>query len=201
MRKPLVLSALIVVSLIALLTISACKPSSKKTNNTSPAVSNQETVSNTRTTRIKYLSEQAEAELRTAGIDLNLFRNGRRYYELYCTACHQIEIGSTAPAPTNMLAPPAFAVANHYQLNFENLNKRVAAIEAFVSDPSEEKGIMPGAARRFGTMIKINLPEDQIHAIALFLASAEFKEPLWYRSHYLQQHGNSPLTVIQDPAF
>ena len=45
---------------------------------------------------------------------------------------------------------------------------------------------------RFGVMNPINLPEDQLKEVSLFLATAKFQRPGWYAEHYEEEHGEAP---------
>ena len=140
--------------------------------------------------RSPYYSEAVEAELTEAGIDPGAFRKGQRLYELYCMNCHKAPNNANEPEPSQRLAPPAFAVADHYRKGFPDTLERIAAIKNFTANPSVEDALMPGAVRRFGLMARMPLPEDQLEAVSIFLGTAEFVEPAWYQGHYVEEHGN-----------
>ena len=142
---------------------------------------------------MRYLDDAGLVAIEQAGYDLARFRQGRRSYELYCTNCHRVEIqrGISHDAAAR-LAPPGFAVAHHYRVAHPDLTARKEAIAAFVANPSVETALMPGAIRRFGLMNRINLPEAQLEAIALFLAAGAFEQPPWYAEHYKEEHRAPP---------
>ena len=111
--------------------------------------------------------------------------DGVRLFEDNCAACHMGE----ARGP-DRLAPPIFAVKNHYA----HLSRQqfVEAVSAWVRSPDEKKSFMPGAVRRFGLMEPLDIDEPSARKIAEFIYSGEFQMPGWYAEHYRQEHGKDP---------
>lgn len=188
MKKAFLSFSTFCISAFCLFILSACKPA----NDTSSTTTKQNAANPPANTRPKYLTEEAESQMLAAGIQLDILKQGKRHYNLYCTACHLADISNASSEPTNMLAPPSFAVAHHYQVRHQELEQRIHAIQKYVSNPTEADALMPGAISRFGPMIKINLPEEQVQAIAVYLSLAKFDKPSWYQSHYQQMHGEMP---------
>jgi mono/diheme cytochrome c family protein len=113
---------------------------------------------------------------------------GREKFKVYCMSCHQFEMGP------QMVAPPIFAVKNHYlQVHPEKVDF-VRSVKTWVPAPTIEKSLMPGAVRRFNLMPPLALPEEDLEAIATFLYEANLREPGWYHEHYRQEHGAYPST-------
>lgn len=112
---------------------------------------------------------------------------GQTQYEAFCTSCHKYERGGGG-----MLAPPVFAVADHYQKAYPNREDRIAAIVDFVKSPTKERSVMPGAVRNFNLMPPMPLPDDFLRPIAEFLADTDFSKPQWYAQHYQAEHGVFP---------
>jgi hypothetical protein len=91
--------------------------------------------------------------------------------------------------PSKRLAPSAFAVADHYRRGFSDARDRVEAIARFTAKPTEEAALMPGAIKRFDLMAPMQLAEEQLQKISVFLGTAEFEKPVWYDAHYEEEHG------------
>ena len=109
---------------------------------------------------------------------------GRGKFKSVCMSCHQFSRGP------QMLAPPAFAVKNHYLRVYPEKEDFVRSIKEWVPAPDIKKSLMPGAVRRFNLMPPLALPEEDLEAIATFLYEANMQEPDWYEEHYRQEHGD-----------
>ena len=110
---------------------------------------------------------------------------GEAVFTRVCFACHY----ATKPEPT-MAAPPIFAAKNHYA----DLTERaefVAAIAAFVRNPTEAAARMPGALDRFGLMPPQEITEAEAIAVAEYLYATDFTLPDWYKVHYEEEHGEA----------
>lgn len=107
---------------------------------------------------------------------------GRAKFEMYCLLCHKYQ--RSMP----MLAPPIFAVKDHYERVYDDPDELAAAIVDYVKSPSEEASLMPGARMRFGMMQPMPLPEPELEAIARFIVEAPFDKPDWYDQHYAEEH-------------
>ncbi len=131
--------------------------------------------------RSDYYTADVEAELQAAGLDPIDFRQGQRHYDLFCTNCHAAPTSASAPEPRAMLGPPSYAVAYYYRRAFPDARERSAAIAKFTARPTEEDAIMPWAVEQYGLMAPMPLSETQLNEISVFLATAEFVRPNWYR--------------------
>ncbi|MFU8847572.1 MAG: hypothetical protein ACNA77_02495 [Opitutales bacterium] len=130
--------------------------------------------------RSDYYSAEVEAELLAGGLNPQAFRQGQRYYELYCTNCHVAPKSAAASAPGNLLGPPSYAVAAAYRQAYPDAGQRSAEIASFTAKPSEESALMGWAVERYGLMAPMPLSESQLEAISVFLATAEFVKPGWF---------------------
>ena len=111
---------------------------------------------------------------------------GREKFKVYCMSCHQFDMGP------QMVAPPIFAVKNHYLQVHPEKGDFVRSVKTWVPAPAIEKSLMPGAVKRFNLMPPLTLPEEDLEAIATFLYEANLREPDWYQEHYRQEHGAYP---------
>ena len=111
---------------------------------------------------------------------------GRQAFEQICMACHKYE------RQQPMLAPPVFAVKDHYLRVYSKEQDFVNAVVAFVSKPDADKALMPGAIAKFKLMPPLPLPREQLESIASFIFRADLKKPDWYDAHYKEEHGNKP---------
>lgn len=139
--------------------------------------------------RSDYYTAEVEATLQAAGLKASDFRQGQKLYELYCMNCHAKPKRGGGPDPANRLAPPAFAVADHYRRAIPDTKARIEAIAKFTAKPSKEAALMPGAVEKFGLMAPMPLSAEQLHQTSLFLGTAEFEKPGWYDAHYVEEHG------------
>ena len=110
--------------------------------------------------------------------------DGEKLYKQHCTVCH----GATA-AGQRRIAPPIFAVKNHYLAVHDEELTFVDAINAWVANPAEDKSLMKGAIRHFNLMPKIAVPESDVTKIAEYIFSDAVGVPEAYKRHYAQNHG------------
>lgn len=108
---------------------------------------------------------------------------GAERFKAVCMACHKLDRGP------EMLAPPVFAVQNHYLRAHPEQDAFVQAVVDWVRSPDIDRSLMPGAVRRFNLMPPMPLPEHELRAIAKFLFQARLQEPDWYREHFEAEHG------------
>ena len=110
-----------------------------------------------------------------------------KLFQENCAACHMGE----ARGP-DRIAPPIFAVKNHYRQVHQDKDGFIDALSAWILSPEKGKSLMPGAVRRFGLMEPVDLEETSARKIAEFIHSGEFHVPGWYAEHYRQEHGRDP---------
>lgn len=108
-----------------------------------------------------------------------LFRN-------ICMSCHKLD------REPGMIAPPLFAIKNHYLRVFPGKADFVKAVSEWLARPSADRTLMPGAVRRFNLMPLQPLSDQQRAGLAAYLFDTDFYEPGWYQQHYQQQHGDKP---------
>ncbi len=113
--------------------------------------------------------------------------DGKMLYELVCAMCHTME-----PPPT--LAPPISHAAAYYHHRFESEEEAVAAMVAFLREPSEEASLLPARAiERFGLMPpQSHLSDEQLAAVARYsLSLADTTHGRGMRDHP-HDHDHSP---------
>jgi hypothetical protein len=186
MMKMLLQSAAVLTGFgLSLIFLTACEPSDQSTTAAPSVVPQNATQSQT-----SSVSSAVQAGLDAGGFKMSDFRAGKRYYELYCTACHAEPKRGSGPDAANRLGPPPFAVAHHYAVGFPDIRERVDAIISYTKRPTVEDALMPGAIQRFGQMSPMPLPDDQLRQIAIYLSVGEFAKPGWYDAHYAEEHGS-----------
>ncbi|MGB0743373.1 MAG: c-type cytochrome [Opitutales bacterium] len=181
-----IISASMLVCLLA-----ACGPDKSESTSGSPPKTAAPAPSTKPTLAVRsdYYTAEVEAELKASGLKASDFRKGQKLYELYCMNCHAKPKRGGGPDPSKRLAPPAFAVADHYRRAIPDASERVEAIARFTAKPSKEDALMPGAVEKFGLMAPMPLAEEQLHQTSVFLGTAEFEKPGWYDQHYKEEHG------------
>jgi len=110
--------------------------------------------------------------------------NGEKLYQQHCSVCH----GANA-AGQRRIAPPIFAVKNHYLAVHDEELTFVDAINTWVANPEEQKSLMKGAIRHFNLMPKIVVAESDVTQIAEYIFSDAVGIPDAYKKHYAQNHG------------
>ncbi|MEZ5870844.1 MAG: hypothetical protein R3D32_03160 [Nitratireductor sp.] len=102
-----------------------------------------------------------------------------------CGACH---LGPERA--DDRVAPPIFAVKNHYSGRHSG---EAAFVEAMTNHlVGKGEILMPGAVRRFGKMPDQELTLDEARQLAEFVFNEDFAEPEWFADHYRQEHGEAP---------
>ena len=97
---------------------------------------------------------------------------GYKLMQQKCFICHLEK-----PNPElrdKMLAPPMSRVKEHYK--FSDKKEFVDAIVSFVSNPTTDKALMPGAVRKFNLMPKLGYNKADIKLIAETLYDVDFQD-------------------------
>ncbi len=116
-------------------------------------------------------TKQVEEEDMVPKISLQEKEEAVKLLEKNCYSCH---------APDNSgprLAPPMFAVKNHYLDEGTSEKEFVESITAYATNPSEDKSRMPGALNKFGLMPQSNFESDDVRKIAKYLYYGDIKHP------------------------
>ena len=74
----------------------------------------------------------------------------------------------------SMIAPPMARIQEHYKPTYKNKDDFIKAVTAWVSNPSEEKAMMPGAVKNFNLMPHLSYPADEVKLIAAALYEMDF---------------------------
>lgn len=118
---------------------------------------------------------------------------GYKLMQQKCFICH-----FPVPDParkSEMIAPPMLRVQEHYKPADPDKKEFVAAIKAWVKQPSEDKIQMPGAARKFKIMPYLNYPEDEIQLIAETLYDVDFGTDFSKGNHGMKMEKNQKLQL------
>jgi len=134
---------------------------------------------------IRYLKSFTAATLLLIAAPMLAEQSGEALFKQHCQACHATQ----GPA---QLAPPIFAVRNHYLQAGEDKHVFIEAVVAWVKQPDEQRSRMPGALARFGLMPKLVVDEQVVRQIAEYIYGDQQPLPESYKQHYRQQHGNAP---------
>lgn len=109
---------------------------------------------------------------RKDGKSLVLNNEGEKLFKAYCYSCHNASTPHEA-----RIAPPMFAVKNHYKKSITNKSDFIEDFTAFVLNPNEDNSKMPGAIKKFGLMPKQGFKREDIEAIAIYVYDSEFEKP------------------------
>ena len=101
-----------------------------------------------------------------------------------CLICHGG--GSSHDA---MIAPPMFAIKKHYIDDETTKESFVNDIVSWIPNPKEENTRMPGAIRNYNLMPPLNLPEEDLKAIATFIYENDMDKPEWFDEHEKEMKG------------
>ncbi len=111
-------------------------------------------------------------------------------FNTVCATCHSAPQGPDFR--DKRVAPPAFAVKNHYIEHFKDEATFVKAMVRFLMNPTKEESLMPNAVAKFGLMNKLPYTEDQYKALASYLYKQEFKRPGGYGKHRKEECAKNP---------
>jgi len=96
-------------------------------------------------------------------------------YELMKTNCFVCHMEKPDPSKKGqMIAPPMLRVQEHYKPSYPEKEDFIAAIKTWVNNPTEDKMMMPGAARKFKIMPKLAVADADLQLIAETLYSIDF---------------------------
>lgn len=122
-------------------------------------------------------------------ITQELLNEGENLANILCISCH-----SPDPKMGDRLGPPLFAVKSHYLKKGVTEDKFVNAITSYVRHPKLKNTKMPGAVKKFGLMVGMPIPEEQLEKIALFMYYSDLSTPDWYTEHQKEEM----LSYLQD---
>ena len=103
---------------------------------------------------------------------LALNNEGEKLFKAYCYSCHNASTPHEA-----RIAPPMFAVKNHYKKGNISKEDFITNFTSFVLQPNEENSKMPGAIKKFGLMPKQGFKKEDIEAIASYIYDSELEKP------------------------
>lgn len=111
-----------------------------------------------------YDASSQKIKSESVSADTVISHPGKILIEQNCYSCHNPEMTGQ-----ERLAPPIQMVKMHYMRDFESKDAFVDAIAEWVSEPNEDKSIMPGALNRFGLMPPYSISDDEVRLIADYL--------------------------------
>lgn len=92
--------------------------------------------------------------------------------EQKCMICHIAKPGPEMKG--KMTAPPMMRIKEHYLPSFPNKEDFINAVVEFSKNPTEDKIMMPGAARKFNIMPKLGYSEEELKIIAKVIYDTDF---------------------------
>ncbi|MCV9385384.1 c-type heme family protein [Reichenbachiella ulvae] len=110
------------------------------------------------------------------------YNEGLQIVDQNCISCH-----SPNANRNNRIAPPLFAVKNHYLESDRDQEPFIQSMSSFLSSPKIETSKMPRAIEKFGLMPNLGLSEEQYIAVATYLYQSNLDKPDWYEAHHLKE--------------
>jgi len=123
--------------------------------------------------------------------NVSLHENGKTLYQTLCQVCH-----SQPTTVTQRLAPPMFSVQNHYHRQHKSATDFINHLSQFITQPSKENSLMPGAVQKFGLMPQLNISLSEAKAVATYLYHNPERAP----GHQRQANVSNPVIHQQDTA-
>lgn len=106
-------------------------------------------------------------------------QEGQRAVRLQCATCH----GVGDNKQDEMLAPSLWAVRQHYIKKYPDPDVFVAAMLAFLDEPTDATGLMPQAIEHYGLMAMLPLAEAELSAAVRLIAVGHVTRPAWARAY------------------
>ncbi|NPA04330.1 MAG: cytochrome c [Epsilonproteobacteria bacterium] len=108
-----------------------------------------------------------EASLNTASATTKNYssKRGEQLFKQHCVMCHSL---SRPEDRSKMVAPTIAGVMFHIKEKYPNKEDAVRFIVDYVRSPSYDKAVCP-SVQRFGLMPPLNLPQEDLEAIASYL--------------------------------
>ncbi|GGG93489.1 hypothetical protein GCM10011416_08290 [Polaribacter pacificus] len=97
---------------------------------------------------------------------------GKKLMEVNCYVCH-----SPNATSENRIAPPMFAVKNHYISSKTTKAEFRKAVQNWIANPTEENSKMRGAIKKFGLMPKTPFPKETIDLIVDYIFDNKINHP------------------------
>ena len=117
---------------------------------------------------------------------------GLELMKINCYSCHNPEAKEES-----RLAPPFFAVKNHYMKDEPSLDEFTKEMIDFICNPSEEKSKMKGAIEKFNLMPQLSYQEEDLKKIAAYLYHTELEHPKGHQQHKKVGKGHSETDPIE----
>ncbi|MCB9226715.1 MAG: DUF3365 domain-containing protein [Chitinophagales bacterium] len=128
-------------------------------------------------------------------VAVNVSEKSETYYEglkivdQNCITCHLPKAGMD-----NRIAPPLFAVKQHYYTKGMQETEFIKNMTDFLLSPKIEHSKMPNAIEKFGLMPNLGMNKEQYEAVALYIYRAELEKPGWFEEH----HKKEMATMMQN---
>jgi hypothetical protein len=115
-----------------------------------------------------------------------LTRQARAMLTNLCMTCHRA--ADTHDQQMVGLAPPMWGVRDHYLKHHPDQDAFVAEMTKYIQKPDAQRSLMKGAIERFGVMMPLGLPEEQVAEIAkLIYVGDVISEPSWWEAHQQEE--------------
>ena len=108
----------------------------------------------------------------------------RALFQTHCYACH-----TPRGNQDDRVAPPMIAIKRHYITDQTTQAQFIADVSTYVVTPRTDISKMPDAVRKFGMMVPLQVPKDDLKKIATFIYQQDIEAPDWFEAHYKEEHG------------
>ncbi|MGZ0655854.1 hypothetical protein ACWPKS_09625 [Coraliomargarita sp. W4R72] len=96
-----------------------------------------------------------------------------------CMTCHRV--ANSYEQQQAGLAPPLWDVRHHYLKQYADHESFIAAMADYMAAPDAERSLMPEAIQRFGVMMTLNLPEEELLEVASLVYDGRLlQQPTWW---------------------
>lgn len=127
-------------------------------------------------------AKEANTENPAEVVHSEIYLEGQSLVNLSCMTCHTAQ-----GTPDSRIAPPLFAVKEHYLEGGVEEAEFVQAMSEFMLSPKIQNSKMPNAVKKFGLKPMLGFSKEQYEAIATYLYQADLEKPDWYEEHHQQE--------------
>lgn len=125
-----------------------------------------------------------EGKLNEIQLNADELIEARALFQTHCYACH-----TPRGNQDDRVAPPMIAIKRHYITDQTTQAQFIADVSTYVVTPRTDISKMPDAVRKFGMMVPLQVPKDDLKKIATFIYQQDIEAPDWFEAHYKEEHG------------